>query len=129
MFERRVRIFRLSPTAMQQEQKTRYWMISFVSAQKWVNPLMGWTSGKDTADMLSLRFASKDEAITFAELQGYRYEVEESHEKVYRPKQYASNYQYKGPAPKASHKHPYDENLDEEEKHTGGEHDNEASSL
>lgn len=48
-------------------------------AEKWANPLMGWTSTADYQYMSyrRLAFDTKEDAIDFAEKRGWAYEVEE----------------------------------------------------
>jgi hypothetical protein len=44
--------------------------------QRWTNPLMGWSSSADPVQALKIKFNSKEEAIRFAERQGYSYWIE-----------------------------------------------------
>uniref|UniRef100_A0A7S1TN47 NADH dehydrogenase [ubiquinone] iron-sulfur protein 4, mitochondrial n=1 Tax=Erythrolobus australicus TaxID=1077150 RepID=A0A7S1TN47_9RHOD len=44
-------------------------------ADRWTNPLMGWTSTADPLSNTSLSFASKEEAIEYATRYGYKYTV------------------------------------------------------
>ena len=59
---------------------------------------MGWTSSKDTANQLtnSLQFSTKAEAISFAEREGFDWEVLQDHEPKVVKKSYADNYKWKG---------------------------------
>ena len=92
---RKVRILRPANTASQQGF-TGIWQIQFECTTKWLNPLMGWTSTKDMAHQLTnaLQFATKDEAITFAEREGFEYEVEPEHLPKPVKKSYADNYKW-----------------------------------
>ena len=90
---RAVRILRPATTACQQGFPG-LWKIEFECTTKWLNPLMGWTSTKDMAGQLvnALQFGSKEEAVAFAEREGFEYEVEP--ERLPKPvkKSYAENY-------------------------------------
>ena len=96
---RKVRILRPANTASQQGF-TGIWKIEFECTTKWLNPLMGWTSTKDMAHQLTnaLQFATKDEAVAFAEREGFEYDVEPEHLPKPVKKSYSDNYRWKGPA-------------------------------
>lgn len=59
---------------------------------RWENPLMGWQSSADFMQGTHLNFKSKDDAIRFAEKQGYEYFVQEPNERKIVPKAYANNF-------------------------------------
>lgn len=73
----RARIYRPARTAMQSgTAKTRDWVLDYLpAAARAVDPLMGWTSSADTQTQVRLRFASQDEAETYAQAQGIDYVV------------------------------------------------------
>lgn len=75
------------------------WKIEFECTSKWLNPLMGWTSTKDMAHQLTnaLQFATKEEAVAFAEREGFEYDVEPEHLPKPVKKSYSDNYKWKGP--------------------------------
>jgi NADH dehydrogenase (ubiquinone) Fe-S protein 4 len=56
---------------------TRHWEIRFDSPRTWQNPLMGWTSTADPLHGMLLKFDKKEEAVHFAEKQGWEVEVME----------------------------------------------------
>lgn len=56
------------------------------------NPLMGWTSSADNMQGTHIWFKTKEDAIYFAEKQGYGYYVQEPNVRAFRPKQYAANF-------------------------------------
>ena len=91
-----VRIYQPPKTAMQSGQaNTKRWVLEFEpSAPCQVEPLMGWTSSRDTRGQVRLRFASSDEAVAFARKHGLMYTLERPHEKKIRPKAYADNFAY-----------------------------------
>lgn len=90
----KVRIFKPARTATQSGQaKTKQWRLEFVrSARRNPDPLMGWNGSDDTQSQVALAFPSREDAIAFAEANGYEYEVLKPHEPVIRPKSYAENF-------------------------------------
>jgi hypothetical protein len=73
------RIFQPSRTATQSgEARARHWVLEFEpAAPPWIDPLMGWTSSADTTSQVRLNFATKEEAVAYAEKRGLRYRIEE----------------------------------------------------
>ncbi|TDZ54936.1 NADH-ubiquinone oxidoreductase 21 kDa subunit [Colletotrichum trifolii] len=61
---------------------------------RWENPLMGWQSSGDFMQGTKLNFKSKEDAIHFAEKQGYEYFVQEPQSRRITPKAYANNFLY-----------------------------------
>ena len=55
---------------------------------------MGWQSSGDYLQGTALFFETKDDAIHFAEKQGYEYFVQEPNERRILPKAYANNFLY-----------------------------------
>ncbi len=91
-----VRIYRPSKTAMQSGRAvTRTWVLEFEpEAARRIEPLMGWTSSPDTRRQVRMAFASKEEAVAYAEKRGFAYAIEEPAERNVRPKSYADNFRY-----------------------------------
>ena len=91
-----VRIYRPAKTAMQSGLgNTRKWVLEFEpGAPQVIDPLMGWTSSADTKGQVRLKFASKTEAIAFADKHGLAYRVFEPKKPELRPKSYADNFRY-----------------------------------
>ncbi|TPX15034.1 uncharacterized protein E0L32_004864 [Thyridium curvatum] len=61
---------------------------------RWENPLMGWQSSGDFMQGTHMNFKTKEDAIAFAEKQGYEYFVQEPNERKITPKAYANNFLY-----------------------------------
>ena len=61
---------------------------------RWENPLMGWQSSGDFMQGTNIDFSSKEDAIRFAEKQGYEYFVQEPNSRKFAPKAYANNFLY-----------------------------------
>ncbi|KAI7250958.1 hypothetical protein KC335_g16729 [Hortaea werneckii] len=59
---------------------------------RWENPLMGWQSSADYMQGTHLNFKSKEDAIHFANKQGYEYFVQEPNERRITPKAYATQF-------------------------------------
>ncbi|KAI9217396.1 ETC complex I subunit conserved region-domain-containing protein [Blastocladiella britannica] len=92
---RAVRISRPAKTAMQSgNDNTRFWRLEFDSQDRWTNPLMGWASSADPMQATTLKFRSEEEAVRFAERQGYTFEVVDAPPVKFAPKVYARNYLY-----------------------------------
>ncbi|HTI85419.1 MAG TPA: ETC complex I subunit [Alphaproteobacteria bacterium] len=89
----RARIFRPTRTVTQQGgAQSQEWALEFAAQRRVREPLMGWVSSGDTRQQLRLRFATKDEAIAYADKNGIVYEIDEPKTRVIRPKSYAANF-------------------------------------
>ena len=89
-----VRIFRPSKTAMQSGRaSTQRWRIEAeLETPRRPEPLMGWTASDDTMTQIRMGFASREEAVAFAERQGWSYMVQEPAERRVQPRNYADNF-------------------------------------
>ncbi|KAF8170066.1 ETC complex I subunit conserved region-domain-containing protein, partial [Pholiota molesta] len=96
---RSVRIFQPTRNTMQSgSAKTERWRIDFdilPGSARWENPLMGWASSADYMQGTRISFRSKEDAVHFAEKQGWNYFVQQPAVKRIPPKNYAENYVYK----------------------------------
>ena len=91
----KVRIYKPAKTAMQSgTAKTHEWLLEAEPAPKSVDPLMGWTSSRDTMQQVTLFFATLEEAKAHAEKNGWTYAIELPHARHVRPKAYADNFAY-----------------------------------
>ncbi|RKP24049.1 ETC complex I subunit conserved region-domain-containing protein [Syncephalis pseudoplumigaleata] len=90
--ERSVRIYSPAKNAMQSGvNNTRQWKIDFdimPEGARWENPLMGWAS------TLEMQFDTKEDAIYFAEKQGWTYYIQEPKARKFKPQVYADNFRY-----------------------------------
>jgi NADH dehydrogenase (ubiquinone) Fe-S protein 4 len=57
---------------------------------RWENPLMGWASSADFMNGHRIQFKTKEDAIKFANKQGYEYFVQEPNQRKFKPKAYAN---------------------------------------
>ena len=92
----RARIYQPPKTAMQSGRAgTDAWILEFEpNAPRRLDPLMGWIGSTDTLAQVRLSFATREEAVSYAEQQGIAYEVELPHERRVKPKAYAENFAY-----------------------------------
>ncbi|MGE0224785.1 MAG: ETC complex I subunit [Acetobacteraceae bacterium] len=92
----RARIFQPPKNAMQSGwAKTHEWKLEFVpTSPRRPDPLMGWIGSADTQKQVRLTFATKEEAIAYADRNGLTYVVELPQHRRVRPKAYADNFRY-----------------------------------
>ncbi len=90
------RIYQQPKTAMQSGMAgTQEWVLDFEPSEpRRADPLMGWIGSADTQSQVRLRFDSREEAVAFAERQGFAYEVELPRPRRIRPKSYADNFRF-----------------------------------
>ncbi len=89
-----VRIYRPTKNAMQSGRaNTRQWIVETnPTSPKEIDPLMGWTGSADTGAQVKLRFASKEDAVAYAERNNLVYEIDEPKERKLQPKNYSDNF-------------------------------------
>lgn len=89
-------IFKPAKTATQSGDWTSHaWRMDWdvlSKGHRWENPLMGWQSSGDIMQGTHLSFKSKEDAINFANKQGYEYFVQEPNERRFIPKAYATQF-------------------------------------
>ncbi len=90
----KVRIFKPSKTAMQSGRgKAKLWQMEpELESARVPEPLMGWTSSEDTLNQIRLRFDSADDALQYAEKQGWEYTVDAEQERRIVPRNYTDNF-------------------------------------
>ncbi|KAH7035649.1 ETC complex I subunit conserved region-domain-containing protein [Microdochium trichocladiopsis] len=95
---RTVRIYKQAKPATQSGSwGAHHWRMDWdvlAKGHRWENPLMGWQSSGDFMQGTKIEFKTKEDAIAFAEKQGYEYFVQEPKERVISPKAYANNFLY-----------------------------------
>ena len=90
------RIFQPARNAMQSGRaNSRQWVVEFepTEAQR-ADPLMGWIGSGDMRGQVRLKFASRDDAIAYAERDGLAYEIQEPRRQRVRPKSYSDNFRW-----------------------------------
>jgi len=93
---RTVHIYKPAKPATQSSHwNGRHWKMDWgilARGHRWENPLMGWQSTGDAMHATDLYFKSKEDAIHFAEKQGYDWFVQEPNVRVFRAKSYDANF-------------------------------------
>lgn len=93
---RHVYIYQPSKSAMQTGMgATGSWKLEFDHSQaRWENPMMGWTSSRDPMQAVQLKFAGREEAVRFAERNGWTYTIREGNKHAWKAKSYGDNFTY-----------------------------------
>ncbi|GLS18975.1 hypothetical protein GCM10007874_19920 [Labrys miyagiensis] len=88
------KIYKPARTAMQSgSAKTKNWLLEFEPEEPHsVEPLMGWTSSGDMKQQIKLHFATKEEAIAYAERNGIAFQVFEPHDPTTKILSYSDNF-------------------------------------
>jgi hypothetical protein len=80
---------------MQSGRATAGWVLTYESeSPERADPLMGWIGGGDTQAQVRLSFASREDAIAYADRNGIAYDLELPRERRVRPRAYADNFSY-----------------------------------
>jgi hypothetical protein len=92
----RARIFQQPKTAMQSGVAgTQEWVLQWEPSEaRRQDALMGWYGSRDTQSQVTLRFATREEAIAYADKAGFAYDIELPPVRVRVPKIYADNFKY-----------------------------------
>jgi len=90
------RIYSPARTAMQSgKAKTGYWVLEFDPEKpRKIDPLMGYTTSGDMKSQIRLKFATREEAVSYAEKNGIAYRVELPNEAKRRQISYSDNFRY-----------------------------------
>jgi hypothetical protein len=87
------RISRPAKSATQSgSARTKVWLLEHAPASREIEPLMGWTSSSDTTSQIKLWFATREEAIAYAQREGIAYRVEEPKPAARRIMSYSDNF-------------------------------------
>ena len=93
----RARIYRPAKNAMQSGRaKTKLWVLDFVSTERDIDPLMGWTGMDDTLREIELFFPSREAAVAYAKERQLDFEVTEPKTRAPILKAYSDNFKYTG---------------------------------
>lgn len=91
----KVTIYKPVKSAMQSgKEKSKKWLLTPIEEEnsRQINPLMGWTSSDNTSTQIKIFFESKEEAIKYAENEGFEYEVKEEKPILVKKKSYSENF-------------------------------------
>ncbi|XP_032069974.1 NADH dehydrogenase [ubiquinone] iron-sulfur protein 4, mitochondrial [Thamnophis elegans] len=92
---RKAYIFVPARNAMQAGvNNTKKWKMEFDTRERWENPLMGWASSADPLSNMQLTFSTKEDAIAFAEKNGWSYDVQEERIPKPKSKSYGANFSW-----------------------------------
>lgn len=94
--ERVALIYRPARNVMQSgSAQTKHWRLEFnPNVPRWENPLMGWSSSRDPIQGVTLKFTNKEDAVKYAQDQGWAVQVKDEPLPPRRPKSYAENFTY-----------------------------------
>ena len=95
------RIYKPAETAMQSGvAKTKAWVLDYEPEEpRVVESLMGWTTSGDMKSQIRLRFATKEDAIAYAERHGIPYQAQEAKAAPRHGLSYADNFSFNRRAP------------------------------
>ena len=80
--------------------KTHAWVLEFAARQpSHLEPIMGWTASADTLQQVQLHFAQLEEAVAYAQKQGWLCSVERPKKTALHPKCYEDNFAFDRPVP------------------------------
>jgi len=90
------RIYRPAKSAMQSGLvRTKDWVLEHEpEAAREVEPLMGWTSSRDTKSQIRLEFDTQEEAVAYAERNGLAFRIIEPKPRAPVRKSYADNFRF-----------------------------------
>ncbi|XP_007486358.1 NADH dehydrogenase [ubiquinone] iron-sulfur protein 4, mitochondrial [Monodelphis domestica] len=92
---RKVQIFVPARNNMQSGvNNTKKWKMEFDTRERWENPLMGWASTADPLSNLVLSFSTKEDAVAFAEKNGWSYDIQERRVPKPKSKSYGANFSW-----------------------------------
>ena len=92
----KAKIYQPARNAMQSGYaNVQHWIVEYEPEEaKKVDTLMGWVGSGDMRGQLRLKFATKDEAIAYAERNALSYNVAEPNIRRVIPKSYSDNFKY-----------------------------------
>lgn len=95
------RIYKPARTAMQSgDAGTHHWVLEYEpESRPAADPLMGYTSSADMRRQIRLSFATREEAIQYAERHGIPYHAEEAHDPAPKKLSYSDNFRFGRPQP------------------------------
>ena len=90
----KAKIYKPSKTAMQSgRSKYNKWVLKFLDQKNQLkDTMMGWNGGSSTVSQIELKFSTKEEAVSYAQINNIDYEVLETSERKVITKSYADNF-------------------------------------
>ena len=81
---------------------THSWVLEYEpETKRYAEPLMGWIASGDTLNQVRIHFRTAEEAVAFAEKEGFGYSVEQPKAHRVKPRSYLDNFRYIPPKPAA----------------------------
>lgn len=75
--------------------RTKEWVLEYEpTAAREIDPLMGWTSSRDMLSQVRLTFATKEEAVAYAERNGIPYRLDRPTPPATIRKSYSDNFRF-----------------------------------
>jgi hypothetical protein len=75
--------------------RTKLWVLEYEPERpREIDPLMGWTSSADMLQQVQLEFATREEAVGYAEKHAIPYQIFEPHKPAAKAKSYADNFRF-----------------------------------
>lgn len=93
---RQVKIYQPAKSTMQSGRgKTAFWLLEYeLESKRTPEPLMGWVASKDTLNQVRMRFETKEEAVAFAEKNGWAAQIAEPQARKLKGRTYMDNFKY-----------------------------------
>ena len=93
---RQVKIYQPAKNVMQSGRgKTTFWLLEYeLESKRQPEPLMGWIASKDTLNQVRMRFDTKEEAMAFADKNGWLMQVFEPKARQIKGRTYLDNFKY-----------------------------------
>lgn len=71
----------------------RPWVLEYaIETKRAPEPVMGWIASGDTLNQVTLHFSTAEQAIAYAEAQGWDYEVEPARSRILKGRTYLDNF-------------------------------------
>jgi hypothetical protein len=100
----KVRIYQPSKSTMQSGRAgLNVWVLEYeVETKRGPEPLNGWTASGDTLNQVRLEFKTVNDAVAYADKNGWQYTVLPSHGRRVVPRNYGDNFRYIPPEDKSA---------------------------
>jgi hypothetical protein len=89
-----VKIYQPAKTTTQSGKKNQSWVVTPIDNQNHlsISDLTGWTSSNNTLTQLKLKFSNMEDAVQYAQTQGWDYQVIQPQSAKIIKKSYAENF-------------------------------------
>jgi hypothetical protein len=90
----KVKIYKPAKNAMQSGRaNTLNWIMERNNGNaQYIEPVMQWTASNNTGKQIRLTFETKEDAVNFAEKNGWHYTLIEPHTRTIKPKSYTGDH-------------------------------------